>query len=71
MSRYALVGDRSRDLLTYGGRVIVHQDRSEMEWLFPMSRVVEVRGDVGPEMLLRDHPSMAAVEFPLRKEAFR
>ena len=72
MSRYALVGPRSGELLTYGGAVIYHEDKAEMQWLFPHSRVVRITdGDLGgPMMKLRDHPDMTSVQFPLRREDF-
>lgn len=72
MSRYALVGPRTGDLLSYGGRVIVHHDRAEMEFLFPQARIVQVTdGDLGqPTMRLQDHPDMASTSFPLRREEF-
>lgn len=67
-----MVGGSSGELLTYGGQVLVHDDRAEMEWLFPNTRVVRITdGDLGqPVMRLRDHPSMQRVRFPLRREDF-
>jgi hypothetical protein len=67
-----LHGARSGDLLTYGGRVIVHSNKDEMQFLFPDARVVRVTdGDsLGPTLRLKDHPGMAAVRFPLRREDF-
>lgn len=72
MSRYALVGPTTGELLTYGGAVIYHTDRAEMEWLFPLARVVRISdGDLGGPMLrLCDHPDMQSVHFPLRREDF-
>jgi hypothetical protein len=72
MSRYALVGPVSNDLLTHEGRVIVHNDRAEMEWLFPNTRVVRISdGDIGPVLPLPDHPGLSQVRWPLSKEDFR
>src|SRR5690348_1123864 len=34
MSRYALQGALSRDLLTWNGKVLVHDNAAEMEFLF-------------------------------------
>lgn len=72
MSRYALVGGRSGDLLTYKGAVIYHDNKAEMQFLFPNSRVVRITdGDMGVPMLrLQDHPGMEPVRFPLRREDF-
>lgn len=70
--RFALVGPRTGELLTYGGRVLVHNSRHEMEWLFPRSRVVRITdGELGqPTMRLRDHPGLEAVRWPLRRQDF-
>lgn len=70
MSKYALVGGSTNDLLTLGGRVIVHDSKEEMEWLMPNTRVVRVNGDIGPTLSLREHPSMASVQWPLNKNDF-
>lgn len=72
MSRYGLVGNHSGDLLTYQGRAILHNNRPEMEFLFPNSRVVQVTsGELGqPWMWLRDHPDTVNTSFPLRREDF-
>lgn len=71
MTRYALKGAVSGELLTYGGRVLVHDNRGELEWLFPNERVVPYDGRELPTMRLADHPDMDAVSWPLRKESFR
>lgn len=69
---YALVGGTTNDVLTFQGAVIVHENQSEMEWLFPMNRVVEFRpGSSDTVMALKNHPSMASVTFPLTKSDFR
>ena len=72
MSRYGMVGPSSGQLLTYQGKALVHDDRDEMTWLFPRVRVVRLSdGDLGqPEMRLQDHPGLAQVRFPLRREDF-
>lgn len=71
--RYALYGDHSQSLLTYQGRVIVHADRAELEFLCPFTRVVECPAWVHDEETLpiREHPRYAHVRFPLHREDFR
>jgi len=69
-ARYALKGSVSGELLTYGGRILVHGDRGELEWLFPNERVVAYDGAL-PTLPVRDHPDMDAVTWPLKKEDFR
>jgi hypothetical protein len=74
---FAFHGAVTGDLLTLGARVIVHDNRAEMEWLVPHnSRVVAVteqdlaRRSPLPPLLLREHPGMATVRWPLRREDF-
>jgi len=73
MSRYALYGDYTKDLLTFQGMVIFHTNKSEMEFLFPRSKVVRITdGDLGrPVIKLQDHPGMGHISFPLKKSEFR
>jgi hypothetical protein len=70
--RFALVGPRSGELLTYRMQIIVHDNRAEMEFLFPKNRVVRLSmGDLKQGTIrLKDHPGMAKVRFPLRREDF-
>lgn len=77
MTLYALVGATTRDLLTYRGRVIVHDNRTEMAFLLPNARTVPVtdadlvaRSPL-PPIPLREHPDMAAVQWPLTREQFQ
>ena len=72
MSRYAMVGRRSGELLSYGGKVLVHDNRDELQFLFPRARIVRVTdGELGqPTMSIKQHPSMVSVSWPLRREDF-
>jgi hypothetical protein len=71
VSRYGLVGAASGELLTHRGRVLVHGNRDELEYLFPNTRVVRLSdGDIGPTLPIRDHPDMASVKWPLRRKDF-
>jgi hypothetical protein len=74
VSRYALQGALSRDLLTWNGRVLVHDNAAEMEFLFAGDvRVIPCPRDIPPEQTLdiRFHPQLASVTWPLTKEQFR
>lgn len=74
MSRYALQGALSRDLLTWNGKVLVHSDKAEMEFLFTGDvRVIPCPRDIPPEQTIeiRHHPQLASVTWPLTKEQFR
>lgn len=77
MTRYGVVGAVTNDLLTLGGRPIVHGNRAELEWLLPGARVVPVtdralamRSPL-PPLELKDHPDYAGVSWPLVRSDFR
>lgn len=76
---FAIAGRTSGEILSYRGRMVVHHDRREMEYLFPGERIVmlvgytreEVAHKYGrPAMLLKDHPDMAAVSWPINPKEF-
>lgn len=77
---WALVQHANREPFTFGGRVVLHPDRAELAFLVPTHDVVELRGSTAeevaerlgvPTMLLKDHPDMAAVSWPLDRRRFR
>lgn len=69
---WALYGAYSREILSYGGRALVHGNRAELEFLFPRCRVVECPPDLaGTALPLAAHPGMAGVSFPLDRREFR
>lgn len=82
MRVFAIEGALSRELMTFMGRVIVHDNLREMEFLFPKYRdgryrfvEVDLDGDVqlldGRGILwLKDHPDMDLVRWPLREQDF-
>lgn len=67
--KYAIVGRVSKELLTYRGFVLVHEDRRELEYLFPNERIVPLPGyfEDSLTMQIKDHPDMDTVKFPLEK----
>lgn len=73
MKRYGVVGQASRELLSLGGRILVHPDRAELEWLMPGQRVIEVPAHIPAEQTMpwSAHPQMAPVRFPLDRRDFR
>ena len=75
MSRYAIQeAALGGDLLTWNGRVIVHDSRGELEFLLtgPI-RIVDCPRSIPPEQTieLRFHPQFAHHQFPLRREDYR
>ncbi len=59
------------DVFTYGGRVLVHDNRAELEWLFPYRDTVDVTESVLPKLSIKEHPQCASLTWPLRREDFR
>ena len=72
-ARYGLQGPVSRELLTCGGRVLVHDNPHELAFLVPGVRVVSVPRDIPPEqtMPISAHPGLAGVRFPLDRRDFK
>ena len=61
-------------LLSYGGKVLVHGDRAELEFLLAGEvRIVPCPPSLRPEdcMEIKFHPQFAHHQFPLRREAYR
>lgn len=73
MARFAMV-DKAGELYTYQGRVIVHNDRAEMEWLFPKQRIVRVTdgASLGPVIPIAAHPQFQeqGIRFPIDRRQF-
>lgn len=70
---WGLYGDASRDFLSYGGRPLYHDNPAELEFLLrgPSLRLREMPADlVAIGLPLRQHPDLADVRFPLRREDF-
>lgn len=74
-TRYAVrAATPGGDLLTWHGRVLVHGNRDELEFLLAGDiRVVECPRDIPPEQCLelRFHPQLASVKWPLDRKDFR
>ena len=74
-SRFGLYGERSRDFLTYRGRILWHDDAIQLAYLFPVgtATVREIPGDVPAELMLHvsRHPAMTEVSWPLTRDQFR
>lgn len=63
-----------RDLLSWHGRVLVHNSRPELEFLLAGEvRVIELPHDVPPEQCLelRFHPQFEHHRFPLVRSDYR
>ena len=73
MTLYGLYSRTAREFLTYTGRVLTHDSRPEMEWLFPGACVREVPASFPPDQCIpiAHHPGLSSIEWPLTKEQFR
>lgn len=73
MTRLALVGAVSGELLSYGGRVLTHGNAVELAFLFPGARIVTLPAHVPPEQTLPvpAHPELTAVRFPIDRKDFK
>lgn len=81
--RYAVKGGITKELLTYQGRIIVHDNRLEMAWLFGLGQgknsnlsIVEISARLVSEratIRLRNHPDIeaAGIRFPLNPAEFK
>lgn len=71
---YALQGLTSGDLITWGGKVLVHDNRRELEFLFIAGvRVVECPRDLVANdltMPIWAHPEYEGLSWPLRRSEF-
>jgi hypothetical protein len=57
--------------ITLHGKVLVHPNKGELEFLFPGTTVRQCYGvDDDDVMLIADHPQMASVKFPLNRKDF-
>lgn len=72
-ARYGLYGPRSQDFLTYSGRVLVHDNPDELEFLVDGAVVLPIPPGIPDDQTLpiTAHPELAGVRFPLRRRDFR
>jgi hypothetical protein len=74
MSRYAIQQRTPHgELLSWNGRVIVHNSRGELEFLLTGDiRIVDCPRSIPPEQTieLRFHPQFSHHRFPLRREDY-
>jgi hypothetical protein len=59
------------DVFTLGGEILVHDNPAELEFLFPGRKAKDVSATRWPTRPWKDHPEMAGIRWPLRREDFR
>lgn len=79
MADYWAIKHSSGELLSLKLAVIIHDNPRELEWLLPSVKATPVRGRTPQEvahhlgrrvLLLKDHPDMASVQWPLNRRDF-
>jgi hypothetical protein len=75
VKRFGLFGSQSKDFLTYGGRILWHDNQPEMEFMVPLgtATIREIPRDIPDEQMmpLLDHPQFEGVRRPVTREQFR
>lgn len=79
MTNYWAIKHSSGELLSLDMAVIIHDNPREIEWLISPAKSVPLNGKTPQEvahylgrrvLLLKDHPDMASVQWPLDKRYF-
>lgn len=73
-TRFALRGAISKQLLSWRGLIITHDNSYEMQWLITGDfALVILPEDIGPEytIWIKDHPDFQSVEWPMSREEFK
>lgn len=68
---YGMISPGAHEFYSYGGAVLEHDNKAELEWLFRDAIVAEIPAGETNRFPLALHPDMQAVRFPLRREDFR
>jgi hypothetical protein len=71
MSRLFAISTSDGWVATFKNRVLVHDCREEMEFLFPRHKIVEVTGTSMPIMWVKHHPQVQSVTFPIDRSTFQ
>lgn len=63
-------GENSQSWITYNGKVLVHDNRAELELMFPMQAVRPIQLREEEAMPIKLHPQLEGYRWPLRREDF-
>jgi hypothetical protein len=68
---YAIWSKAASSWISFRGKVLTHDNKGEMEFLFPGSSIRPIMWVAPDDMLsIKDHPDCATYRWPLRKEDF-
>jgi hypothetical protein len=70
MNTYAMWGDNSQSWITYNGKVLVHDNRAELEFMYPLQKILPITLKEEEAMPIRLHPQHEGYRWPLRREDF-
>lgn len=68
--QYAMWGKSAQSWITYQGKVLVHDDKGEMEFLFPGAIVRPITTYPGEALSIKLHPGCEGYQWPIRREDF-
>lgn len=60
----------ARSFISYRGAILIHDNRDEMEFLFPGTKVCQFDGQIDAVMSIKNHPDLRHVRWPLRRADF-
>lgn len=73
--RYGLYGLIGKDFLTFGGKILIHENAAELEFMVPKGTVSvrELPRDIPAEqtMDILAHPNFYGVKRPITRSQFR
>lgn len=70
MRAFAMWGANSQNWITYNGKVLVHDDRTELEFLCPGQTVRPIELKEEEAMPIKLHPQFDGYRWPLDRKDF-
>ena len=70
MRTFAMWGANSHNWITYNGKVLTHDNRAELEFMFPGQAVKPIELREEEAMSIKLHPQLEGYRWPLEREDF-
>jgi hypothetical protein len=70
INAFAMWGANSKSWITYQGKVLTHDDRTELEFLCPGQTVRPITLREDEALPIKLHPQFEGYQWPLRREDF-